>query len=405
MHCEETRINLAAHRSGDLTADETAAVDSHLKSCPACQAEAASLQSTLSLLDTLPETTPSPRVWENLSNAVDNEPRKTTLVSAPVIGAFGSSGLRWLRLAAAASILAAAVSFGYVAYVAKSVPVATISQVLPGGDLTPGRSFRAGESVTAATYTVLTVPEVGTLKLDKGSTLRFDSRRRVTLETGNVFAEIIPSGKGFEIRTNGTTVTVHGTRFGVKAGATPTIYVLEGNVAVDSKAGALQLTARQMATVGGPAKSLDDESLRWIAQNENPTLAMRLSNLPMTMTRGGPLTFRLSFESASPAPVLLETLRDLPARLVLNITDPAGKKYLANLDGRDVSAVQARPAPDGRVRVDVSSAVILDCRVTLKEGFEQLGRYTLSISYEGSRTPTAPGTVQPSDPFTIEVRP
>jgi hypothetical protein len=397
MHCEETRTNLAAYRTGDLTADETAAVETHLKSCPSCKTEADSLQSALSCLDSLPEIDANPRVWENLSNAVDREPRKTTSTTL----VFG----RWLRLAAAASILAAAVSFGYVAYVAQSVPVATISHVLPGGTLAPGRSLRAGESITAASYTVLTVPEIGTLKLEKGSTLRFDSRRRVTLESGNVFAEIIPSGKGFEIRTDGTTVTVHGTRFGVKAGATPTVYVLEGNVAVDSKAGAVKLTARQMATVGGPAKSLDDESLRWIAQNENPTLSMRATRLPASLTRGGPLTFRLSFESASPAPVLLETLRDLPGRLVLEITDPAGKKYLANLDGRDVTAVQARPAPDNRLRVDVTSPIELDCRVTIQNGFDQPGRYTIRISYEGSRTPTAPGTVQPCDPFTIEVRP
>ena len=59
---------------------------------------------------------------------------------------------RLLRIAAAASLLTAAISFGFVAYVTRSVPVATISHVTPGTDLKPGTTFRAGETFTAPTF-------------------------------------------------------------------------------------------------------------------------------------------------------------------------------------------------------------------------------------------------------------
>ncbi len=406
MNCEHVRDNLVARQADELTADEAAAVDNHLKSCSACSSEAADLTSTLSLLDEIPEVTPSHKVWHNLSTEVDRTPLH---VSTP---ARTHAFTRLLRIAAAASLLTAAISFGFVAYVTRGVPVATISHVAPGTDLNPGKTFRAGEAFTAPTFVVLTIPDVGTLKLDKGTTVRFDSRRRVTLDSGNLFAQIIPSGKGFEVKSGDATVTVHGTRFGVRAPAlrsatdmreAGTVYVLEGNVSVESKSGSQTLTARQMATVGGPAKSLDDESLRWIAHYESPTIVMNIDSHDKTITRGGPANFRLSFRSTSPAPVLLENLRDLPGRIVLKVTDPAGKEYLANLDGC-VSPVHARPGPNGTVRVDVSSDVVLDCRVTLQGGLDQPGTYTLSLSYGGSRTPESSGSVIPTDSFTIEVR-
>lgn len=402
MNCEHVRDNLVARQADELTADEAAAVDSHLKSCSACSAEAADLTSTLSLLDEIPEITPSHKVWHNLSGQLDQTSSAPSPRFAPM-GERSHSFTRLLRIAAAASLLTAAISFGFVAYVTRSVPVATISHVTPGTDLKPGTTFRAGETFTAPTFVVLTIPDVGTLKLDKGSTVRFDTRRHVTLDAGNVFAEIIPGGKGFEVASGGATVTVHGTRFGVRAGSTPTVYVLEGTVSVNSKSGTQTLTERQMAAVGGPAESLDDKSLRWIAQYESPTVTMNVDSCDRTITRGGPATFRLSFRTTCPAPVLLENLKDLPRHLVLKVTDPAGKEYLANLDGC-VSPVHARPGPNGTTLVDVSSDIVLDCRVTLEGGLDRPGTYTLKLSYDGSRTPESSGSVIPTDSFSIEVR-
>jgi hypothetical protein len=399
MKCDQVRDNLVAQQGGELTAEEISAVEAHLTSCAACQTEANDLQSTLSLFHALPEIKPSAKVWENLSTEVDRDARVVVAKRPTTTANF----TRLLRLAAAASLLTAAISFGFVAYVTRSVPIATISQILPGTDLAPGKTFRAGETFTAPTFVVLTIPEVGTLKLEKDSTIRFDSRRRIALQAGNVFAEIMPNGKGFEILSGDTTVTVHGTRFGVVAAAKPTIYVLEGSVSVDSSAGKLQLGSRQQATVGGPVTGLYDEALRWLSQYESPTIALRVDSYEKTMSRGSPAAFRLSFRSASPAPVLLETLRDLPGHIVVKVTDPAGKEYLATLDGC-VSPIHARPGPNGSLRIDVTSDIVLDCRLLLKDGFEQPGRYTLTLSYNGTRTPESSGSVIPSDPISIEVR-
>jgi ferric-dicitrate binding protein FerR (iron transport regulator) len=393
MDCRQAQNHLPAYQSGDLAAETAEAVGAHVATCEACKAEARDTQSVLSLLDSLPDISPAPTVWENVSNAIDRD-------AVPATRSRGRSFSMILRIAAAASLLVAAVSFMYVA-LASRAPVATVSAVLPGSDAIPGTTLRAGDSFTATAYTTLTLPGVGAVKLNKGTRVTFETARRVRLESGELFAEIIPGGKGFRVVNRDTTVTVHGTRFGVRDDGT--VYVVEGRVSVLSSGSATELSGQQMAKAGGPAQVLRDEALRWIATHEAPTITLQLDRVDRTITRGGPVTFRLALRSSSPAPVYLETPRDLAAHITLKVTDPAGTEYLANL-GECASLAHARPGTDGRTRVDVATPVLLDARVLIKDGFERLGRYTIQLSYDGSRTPERLGTVIPSDPCTIEVR-
>src|SRR5690349_20660150 len=103
MNCGSIRNSLPAYRTGDLDERDTVEVGSHLASCPSCMAEARDEQSRLSLLKSIDDITPSPRVWTRL----DAEVRGSAARSArrPLSLA--------LRVAAAASILAAAFSFAF----------------------------------------------------------------------------------------------------------------------------------------------------------------------------------------------------------------------------------------------------------------------------------------------------
>lgn len=398
MDCSQVREDIPAHFSGDLPRAELEAIGAHLATCDACMAEARAHQSSISLLKALPEISPSDDFRTRLFDAIDREPARVK--RTPIHPKFAL----WIRFAAAASVLVAAVSFIYVGLVTRSLPAATVSHVQPGATLAVGTPIRINEPFTAPAYTVVTMPAVGSMKLGKETTIRFLTPRRVRLESGELFAEITPGGRGFSVAARDAGVEVQGTRFGVRSDGSPsTVYVLEGKVQATSDRWKVELTDRQMATVGAPAKRLEDEALRWIAANEAPALVFDVERQDREIRAGGPFSFRLALRSSSPAPVLLEPLRDLPSRIVLKIVDPAGKEYLADLGGA-ASPVEARQGSGGEVRVDVASPCILDVTLRVQGGFERIGRHHLSLSYLGSRTPEGPGRVLPGEPFFVEVR-
>src|SRR5262245_4002833 len=187
MHRDEIRALLREQMPGG-SPDET---------------EVADIQSALSLLKALPEVEPSPETWKRIESKLP--------ARRPVALKF------WLRAAAAASIMVAVLSFAVVMN-------ATRTEALP-------EVVGAGKAITswnqrysAPQFTTLRIPDVGLLKLNANATLRFESPRSVVLESGDVFAEIIPSGRGFEIRSGESTVRVRGTKFGVTAPST--VYVV-----------------------------------------------------------------------------------------------------------------------------------------------------------------------------------
>ncbi len=349
MSCDNIRPNLTAWRTGDLDPRDMAEVDSHLRTCPACSSESRDEQSALSLLKSIDDISTSSRVWNRLSK--ETRTRKLAL-SVPV------------KIAAAAGILAAAFSFAFVVATLRPARVATIAAVAPGSPFEPGYAIRANERLETPAFALLTLPDIGTLKLNRDTAIVFTSPRRVRLEKGELFASIRPDVRGFEVESPGSTIAVQGTRFGVRAGLHSTVYVIDGTVAVRGPSGTVTLTGHQMVDAGGAARPLEDEALRWLAKSESPVVAVIAEARDLRLAKGDAFDLTVRFETGSPAPVLLPPLDELLPLVRLKVTDALGKPYLVRVPASALrtSACRTR-GPNGPVRLDVSTPCVLSLRI------------------------------------------
>lgn len=341
------------------------------------ETEVANIQSALSLLKALPDLEPSPETWNRIA----------TRLPARKPAAFKF----WLRAAAAASIMVAALSFAVVANMPRT-------GALPVDDT--GKAFSSWkERYTAAKFTTLIIPDVGTLKLNKNATLRFENPRSVVLESGEIFAEITPSGRGFEIRSGESTVRVKGTRFGVTAPST--VYVVEGAVEVTSPRGRLSLGAQQAAVESRLVEIGAEDHLRWLAQYERPSVRLTLDPRDQTtITPGAPLKWHLILETDALAPLTLGKPRDVSQFFSL-IVDGVARP----LDAARVTVKDARSGPNGVVRLNVTHPCILECAVD-PGLFPEKGRVSVRAGFT-SGNPAAEnlweGALR-SQPVTVEVR-
>ncbi|HXX92255.1 MAG TPA: FecR domain-containing protein, partial [Planctomycetota bacterium] len=226
MNCDGIRARAHEYLKGWLEPGEAHAVQSHLDGCPACSDDLRRTGSSLALLEALPEIDPLPETWKKIHARLEG-PSRTA--SRPGVLRF------WLRATAAASVLVAAASFILLATMPRAGALPVVAET--------HKALNWNERFTAPAYTQIEIPDVGILKLKENTALRFPGPRRCVLEKGEVFAEIVPSGLGFELRSGETTVTVHGTRFGVAE--TGAVYVVEGRVAVASPRGRRELTRGQ----------------------------------------------------------------------------------------------------------------------------------------------------------------
>jgi ferric-dicitrate binding protein FerR (iron transport regulator) len=380
MNCDQAKSDIVAFRSGNLAADESAAIARHLSECADCRVADREEQSALALFRSAGDFAPSDRVWGNIRSEIGSRPATRSFRTL-------------LGVAAAAAILVAALSFAYMATMRPPTLAATVSVVAPdASDVRPGLRIATGETFRAPTYVVLALPDVGLLKLSRDTEIRFDTTTRVHLTRGDLFAEV---SRGFVVESRDATVTVKGTRFGVSAdGAPSTVYVVEGLVEVASKSGAIQLEAGRMAGVGGAASEIRPGVLEWIAQHE--TVMLSLEPGTPTLRQGESPAWRISFRTNSPAPMALEPLRELAERMGIEIVDPQNKKYGARL-GPTLSGLDVHPSPNGDVRLDVMTPCILAWRVD-PALFAAAGRYVVTLVYQGRQG------VMRSDPIPIEVR-
>lgn len=152
----------------------------------------------------------------------------------------GSSGRPWGRWARRAGQLAAALVLGFVAGSSHgSMPGmgGAVQQVVTGVDQVTTVRLADGTVVRLAPRSRLSIPE--------------DFRREVVLDGRAYFSVPSASGRRFRVRTEEGVVTVFGTRFdaGVEEGEIRVI-VVEGHVAVEGGGHRVDLTDREMGTLG-----------------------------------------------------------------------------------------------------------------------------------------------------------
>ena len=377
MNCSGIRESAHEYLKGWLEPREAQDIQGHLERCPECSVELKTTQAHLALLGTLPEITPAPETWTRIESKI--APRKTPVFKF------------WLRTAAAASILVAAASYLMLATMPRSRALPVVAET--------HKALNWNERFTAPAYTRIEIPEVGTLKLNQDAVVRLPDPRTCVLERGEVFAEIVPSGRGFVIRTGETTVTVHGTKFGVTAPGT--VYVVEGRVAVASPRGRLELTRGQVAVNAALVEVSSGDHLKWLARYERPDVRLTLDPLDRaTITPAAPLKWHLKLETDALAPLYLGKPRDVSQffTLVINGTP-------VPLDAAGVTLKDAVPASNGLVRLDVSHSCVLECAVD-PALFREKGRATVSALYNsGAQAPEGAwvGTVR-SAPVHVEVK-
>jgi len=82
MNCQRVQDNFIDYQDGTLPPDESAALRTHLASCPTCQREWSALQEITRKLDALPaDETPSPRLREQFYAMLETHQRDADAVS------------------------------------------------------------------------------------------------------------------------------------------------------------------------------------------------------------------------------------------------------------------------------------------------------------------------------------
>lgn len=368
---------------GFLKGEGTPEDQAHVAGCSECRRNIEETRALSSLLQGLPEIEPAPEVWTRIESRLE-QPSAT----------FRRVRLGW-RLAAAASLAVAILSITMWATKPADTMAATVSSASPGSGIEPGTRINLGETFHSPSFATLTLPGAGTLKLNRDTKIRFDSRRRVTLLAGEVYAEINPGGAGFEIVSGPSTVTVRGTKFGVRH--TETAYVVEGKVGVAGPAGHVELSGNEASTLGPERLRVDsvDAYVRWTRVMDRPTLVLQVRPRgPAVILPGKPLEIDLVF--TSDAPLLIDDPRN-PSRYLLVLF--AGRSYSQSLNPAQPVASRVEVS-NGKVLLDVHKEAVLTYLLK-PELFQDKGLHTLSVAYLDREA----GQEAYSETFLVEVRP
>ena len=384
MECEGIRGSGHEYLSGGCGPDEAATIEAHLATCAGCEADLKHAGSVLSLLKTLPELEPSTENWNRIESKL-TEPR-------PAVESRTAGFRTWLRVAAAASVLVAVASFALLAGMRRTGALPMVVET--------SKALEWNETFTAPRLTTLLLQDVGTFKLDQDTRMRFTGPRECVLESGNLLADIIPSGRGFEVKSGDTSVRVHGTRFGVASPST--VYVLEGRVRVESPRGRIELVSQQVAVNSTLVKADADDYLGWLNRHREPSLKLVLDPQDhVTVTPGAPMKWTLTLESDSDVPVWLGAPRDVSQLFSLLIN---GRP--AALAPDSAALIHATRGAGGFIRLDAGHPCVIECAVS-PALFREKGPATVRARFaSGDHAPRKAwkGFLE-SNELTVEVNP
>jgi ferric-dicitrate binding protein FerR (iron transport regulator) len=257
VECREARRNLSAYLDGELSAEKSAAVRSHLPRCPSCRAELHFLE----------------RLWAITTKALSQAPFDNTLVEktfvkikerrAAVRRSFASSRLAYaaaMVIAAAAIVLLASYYLGDTGRkpAALAVDTAESAFVRRAGSSAwqkLGLSDRlyGGDVVKNASTGLVTLktPRESKLVLNHNTSVQMGadpSTASFDLIRGELFAHV--NKEPFLVRCDGATVTVSGTSFSVRKNAGRAVLTVhEGLVSYASGRKEVKVRAGQQSVV------------------------------------------------------------------------------------------------------------------------------------------------------------
>ncbi len=341
-------IDVYGYLKGETSTEESV----HLQDCPSCAENLEETKALLSQLDSLGEVTPSSQVWSHLQESVS--PRSKL----------------WIPISVAAAILIT-LFVGLISSTSRTQQVvATMAEK---------RSLYIEEVFTPSDRTLLSLPGVGTLLVKAGSELRFTEPRKVILIRGAVFAEIDPTGKGFEIVSGQTRAVVQGTRFGVEAGKS--VYVLEGKVDVVGPEGSVLLESGGVANMTPVSLSggLSQIDLDWIQSSQLSIVLTREGN--EIVSRGEKSSWRVTL--SSPASVILEGLQRVHRPdhfLFLQVHSEQQSPYLVPID-----LVQIQTSDGGPLHIGPGRDAVLAFQLDSRK-FRMDGKYQVFAIYTGKGT-------------------
>ncbi len=391
MTCDATRSQLTDYVKNELARPEADSVASHLNRCEPCRSHEAEIRKNFGLLRLATAPKPSDAVWARINASVDRiEAGEEVAVPKR------ASAWAWRGMAVAATLViavSAAALFNKVG-TRESVPVARLERLGPGvtiyrvsgldrQPMKPGGTLALGETLTMdpGAAAIFTIEGVGRFRVAGGSTLKMTGTRTIELEKGEVIADVVPGGKGFEIKAPQARATVLGTLFRVCAADDRTaLTVARGTVKFSNAAGSVDVQAGYQSTAAAgvsPAAPLElsSDAADWdlfASVAPGPRVELSLAEA----FAGKPVPFTITL--LSDAPTVVEAGVTERTYVILTLEDPSGARRLVRLAAGDLSASCDQPAPHGLASIDRDHRVILKGEL---RGLDAAGTWKVSALF------------------------
>lgn len=391
MTCDATRSQLTDYVKNELARSEADAVASHLNSCETCRSNEAEIRKNFGLLRLAAAPKPSDAVWARISASVDRI-EAGEAVSAPK----HVSVWAWRSMAVAATLIIAVSAAALFSRVGphQPIPVAKLDRLGPGvtiyrvvgterQPMKPGGTLALGETLTMdpGAAAVFTIEGAGRFRVAGGTTLKMTGKRTIELEKGEVIADIIPGGKGFEIKAPQARATVLGTLFCVRATEGRTaLTVARGTVNFSNPSGSVDVLAGFQSTAAAgvsPAAPLElaSDAADWdLFASVAPSPRVELSIGDALPGKPVPFTIALS----SDAPTMVETGVTERTYVILTLEDPSGARRLVRLASGDLKATCDQPATRGLVSIDREHRLLLAGEL---RGLDSAGTWKISALF------------------------
>jgi hypothetical protein len=374
--CKYIKERLVDLLKGEISEGDLENLNSHLFSCRSCAKDASALKTVNTLLRAVEEIEPSERLWQRIEEALT--PREA--LKRPL--------LPRVALASAAALLLGIIIY-LLFYQPQSQPFTIVKKICHQETLTEvDKKIPLGETLKMDNYAIIEIKDRGILRVEKGTTFRFEQKERIFLQEGEIFLDLRPGRGEFVLRTPDLEVNVLGTRFGLKRGkhnGGSFVYIVEGKVMISNQKGSL---------VGGPGDIIYGvkgvaptfrstqrlyKLIAWLKRYENyaPQITIQA---PKELIKDQTLHLKITISNHTTLPLVLEPLGEKPPYLSLGVIDPDGMKWYITLVKDMIKARDSPPTVNGFIKLEEGESFSILYELDPKL-FSKDGLYRLKVNY------------------------